>query len=297
MRIDLTSSLIKAGCTVVACLYSFSSIDAQINYGTTGLMNMPTADMQRDKTFLFGGNWLNHHVSVPRWWYDTWNYYINITFFPWFEAGYLCTGHKSVPKDYGGGTGFWVPYTYGKFTNQDRSFHFRIRLWKEGWWKAWTPQIVVGANDAIGDSADGGSFSNQQNQDYGNGFLNRYYIAFTKHFDFQNIGVLGAHVSWVYSPRFDNPVNDPALGANFRFQLSNNDSFWHKAFNGLNLMAEVVPGYTDVKKNLQFDPHGPKYQVNLGLEYSFWKDYVNAVVEWNRCKFFSGGVIFKIHLK
>lgn len=26
--------------------------DAQINYGTTGLMNMPTADMQRDKTFM-----------------------------------------------------------------------------------------------------------------------------------------------------------------------------------------------------------------------------------------------------
>ena len=32
---------------------------AQINYGTTGLMNLPTADMQRDKTFMVGGNWLN----------------------------------------------------------------------------------------------------------------------------------------------------------------------------------------------------------------------------------------------
>ena len=69
--------------------------DAQINYGTTGLMNMPTADMQRDKTFMVGGNWLNHHATVPRWWYDTWNYYINITIFPWLEAGYLCTGHRN----------------------------------------------------------------------------------------------------------------------------------------------------------------------------------------------------------
>ena len=67
--------------------------DAQINYGTTGLMNMPTADMQRDKTFMAGGNWLNHHATVPRWWYDTWNYYINITIFPWLEAGYFCMGH------------------------------------------------------------------------------------------------------------------------------------------------------------------------------------------------------------
>ena len=40
--------------------------DAQISYGTTGLMNMPTADMQRDKTFMAGANWLNHHATVPR---------------------------------------------------------------------------------------------------------------------------------------------------------------------------------------------------------------------------------------
>lgn len=81
--------------------------DAQINYGTTGLMNMPTADMQRDKTFMAGGNWLNHHATVPRWWYDTWNYYINITIFPWLEAGYLCMGHKAVPTDYGNRSGYW----------------------------------------------------------------------------------------------------------------------------------------------------------------------------------------------
>ena len=89
-------------------------------------MNLPTADMQRDKTFMAGGNWLNHHATVPRWWYDTWNYYINITIFPWLEAGYLCTGHKAVPTDYGNNSGYWVPSTYGKFTNQDRSFHFSL---------------------------------------------------------------------------------------------------------------------------------------------------------------------------
>ena len=89
------------------------TLKAQINYGTTGLMNMPTADMQRDKTFIAGGNWLSHHATVPRWWYDTWNYYINITIFPWLEAGYLCMGHKSVPTDYGNISGYWVPSKYG----------------------------------------------------------------------------------------------------------------------------------------------------------------------------------------
>jgi hypothetical protein len=271
--------------------------DAQINYGTTGLMNMPTADMQRDKTFMAGGNWLNHHATVPRWWYDTWNYYINITTFPWLEAGYLCMGHKAVPTDYGNRSGYWVPSTYGKFINQDRSFHFRLRVWKEGWWKEWTPQIVLGANDVIGDSWNGGSLSKPSELNYGNGFLNRYYLAITKHFYFENVGTLGAHLSWIYSNRFDNKLNNPAMGANFRFRLKDSDSWVHKAINGVNLMAEVVPGYTDVKEDLTFDPDGAKYQVNLGMEYSFWKDYINAVVELNRCKYFSGGLVFKIHLK
>lgn len=204
-------------CLAGLFLWIVQGATAQINYGTTGLMNLPTADMQRDKTFMVGGNWLNHHATVPRWWYDTWNYYINITIFPWLEAGYLCTGHKAVPTDYGNNSGYWVPSTYGKFTNQDRSFHFRLRVWKEGWWKPWTPQVVIGANDAIGDSANGGSLSNQQNQDYGNGFWNRYYLAITKHVNFDNIGTLGAHISWIYSNRFDNKLNNPAMGVNFLF--------------------------------------------------------------------------------
>ena len=54
---------------------------------------------------------------------------------------------------------------------------------------------------------------------------------------------------------------------------------------GANLMVEIVPGYTDVKEDLTFNPHGSKYQMNLGMEYSFWKDYINAIVELNRCKY------------
>ena len=288
---------IRKHCFISLFLFIVQTVTAQINYGTTGLMNLPTADMQRDKTFMAGGNWLNHHATVPRWWYDTWNYYINITIFPWLEAGYLCTGHKAVPTDYGNNSGYWVPSTYGKFTNQDRSFHFRLRVWKEGWWKPWTPQVVIGANDAIGDSANGGSLSNQQNQDYGNGFWNRYYLAITKHVNFDNIGTLGAHISWIYSNRFDNKLNNPAMGVNFCFHLKEDDSWIRKAVNGVNLMAEVVPGYTDVKEDLTFNPNGPKYQMNVGMEYSFWKDYINAVIELNRCKYFSGGIYFKIHLK
>ena len=271
--------------------------DAQLSYGTTGLLNMPTADMQKDKTFMFGGNWLNKHGTVPRWWYDTWNYYVNITIFPWFEIGYLCMGHKAVPTDYGNRSGYWVPSTYGKFINQDRSFHFRLRIWKEGWWKEWTPQIVLGSNDGIGDSWNGGSLTYTSDAAYKNGFLNRYYLAMTKHFTFLNVGTLGAHFAWIYIKRLDNDLNDPAIGANFRFGFTDNGSQLHKLVNGLNIMVEITPGYTDVRDDLTFDPDGAKYQVNVGVGYSIWKDYINIVGELNKIKHFSCGLFFKVHLK
>ncbi len=156
---------------------------------------------------------------------------------------------------------------------------------------------MIGANDAIGDSWNGGSLSKPSELNYGNGFLNRYYLAVTKHIEFENVGTLGAHLSWIYSNRFDNKLNSPAMGVNFRFHRKGNGSWVDKVVNGMNLMAEVVPGYTDVKENLTFNPEGAKYQVNLGMEYSFWKDYINAVVELDRCRYFSGGIVLKVHLK
>lgn len=51
---------------------------AQYVYGTTGLLHAPSADMQRDKTFLCGFSYLQVAATPKHWNYDTWNYYINI---------------------------------------------------------------------------------------------------------------------------------------------------------------------------------------------------------------------------
>ena len=69
------------------------AVHAQFTYGTTGLLNMPTADMQRDKTFMFGGGFLEKHATPARWTYNTFNYYLDITIFPWLEVSYIvhCT--------------------------------------------------------------------------------------------------------------------------------------------------------------------------------------------------------------
>ncbi|GFH99682.1 hypothetical protein IMSAGC004_02087 [Bacteroidaceae bacterium] len=101
-------------------------IKAQYMYGTTGLLQMPTAEMQKDKTFMFGVGALSPQIIPSKeWWgdYYTLNYYVNITIFPWLEVGYNCVLVKAKPGIY-----HWVPSTYGKFVNQDRSFHGRLRV-------------------------------------------------------------------------------------------------------------------------------------------------------------------------
>lgn len=263
---------------VLACLSVGSSVYAQALRGTTGLLHAPTADMQRDKTCMFGGNVLD---ITPLHYYEfdvryTFNYYMNMTFFPWLEVGYTCTLNYANE-----GSTYFPEQSWGKYTNQDRSFNFRLRAWKEGWWKTWTPQVVIGADDpGTHDSYGGGGISNRD-QNGGNCFFTRYYIAATKHVEFNNLGMLGVHLAWVWDrPATWKHHNRPAAGVNFRFGLPAQESLGAKIVNGLNLMAEY-----DART------------CNVGFEYSFWKDHINLVAELNDGRYFSGGIYFKVHLK
>lgn len=255
--------------------------------GTTGLLHAPTAEMEKDKTFKFGANYLD---LVPLHYYmfngeksHTYNYYIDITMFPWLEISYICTLNYA----YHGST-YFPKESWGKYTNQDRQFSGRLRLWKEGWWKEWTPQIVGGIDDASSHISYGGGdvkFGSGQNN-----YFTRFYLAATKHFNFRCIGMLGTHTSYVVGRgkgrggRFSGPT----IGANFRFSLPDageglfcgEDVSWKQIVNGLNLMAEY-----DART------------FNFGGIYSLWKDQVNIVAELNDGKYFSTGMFFKIHLK
>lgn len=78
-----------------------SALRAQFVYGTTGLLHMPTGEMQRDKTFMFGCAFLDTEATPGHWSYDTGNYFINITIFPWLEVGYTCTAIRSLMQSTG----------------------------------------------------------------------------------------------------------------------------------------------------------------------------------------------------
>lgn len=266
-------------------------IKGQAFYGTTGLLHAPTAVMQKDKTVMLGGNMLDVNI-LSRYWVRseyhpyTYNYYINCTLFPWLEVAYTCTLVKGIH-----GSSYWPQQTWGRFTNQDRSFHFRLRAWKEGWWKAWTPQIVIGANDPGSHSSNGGGDIDWGGGGSGNhNYLTRYYLAATKHVEFSGIGTVGGHVAWVIGKAMsDVHYSRPAAGVNFHFGMKG-EGFWQKALNGFNLMVEVCPGHAE-------DLHTATYTVNVGGTYSIWKDHINLIAELNDGKYFSGGIFFKLHLK
>lgn len=102
---------------ILVCLIAISSLQSQAQalYGTTGLLHAPTAEMQKDKTFMAGGNVLH---LVPLQYFNsneikyTFNYYLNITIFPWLEVGYTCTINYAEH-----GSTYFPEQSWGKYTN------------------------------------------------------------------------------------------------------------------------------------------------------------------------------------
>lgn len=266
----------------IILLTNGSRINAQTMYGTTGLLYAPTAEMQKDKTFMVGGSMIDHNIYRSDYWNSheeynpyTYNYYLNITIFPWLEVAYTCTLVKGLI-----GSSGWPQQTWSKFVNQDRSFHGRLRLWKEGWWKQWTPQIVLGVNDPGSHSDHGGGNITFDDVGENTNHLTRFYLAATKHFIIQQWGTLGIHASVIQfnGLDFDNE-HGVAVGVNYRFNRPL-DGFWSKALNGLNLMGEYYDGV-----------------FNVGGNYAIWKDRINLTASLYDGRYWSVGLFFKVCLK
>lgn len=236
---------------------------AQMTDGVTGLLHMPSAEMQRDGTFIFGGNFLNkHNLPNQYWWgYDSFNYFLNVTFFNRLELAYICTLLKGKKEN-----SYWPEETYGKFVNQDRHFAARLQVVREGeWWKH-MPAIVLGVSDPT--TGAGFDYTDMAVEGSSNGYFNRMYVAMTKHFDIR-CGELGVHAAWLYNRRTDYPLNGPAVGVNFR-------PAFHKE---LNVIAEY-----DSKT------------VNVGFTYSMWSDHFNLLFELQDGKYVSAGLVYKVNL-
>ena len=93
---------------------------SQLTYGTTGLLHAPSAEMQRDKTFMVGGNFSEQgaHTAhlVPSY----------LQLFPECQLSSPSGSSLHVHALQAEALGL-KPYGYSGFTNQDRYFSARLR--------------------------------------------------------------------------------------------------------------------------------------------------------------------------
>lgn len=231
--------------------------------GVTGLLHAPNAEMQEDATVLLGGNFMNKE-NLPnkyKWYYNSYNYYMNITFLSRVEISYVCTLVKGIPE-----SSYWPKQTWDKFVNQDRHAAARFLLMRENDFWEFMPAIVIGVNDPT--TASGGDYTKLNVEGSANGFFNKWYIAASKHFE-TDWGELGGHVGYVWNRRNDYPLNGPTIGVNFR----------PTAVKGLNAIVEY-----DSKT------------INIGAIYN-WNNRLNLLWELQDFRYISAGLSLQFNLK
>ena len=269
---NLSRNILKRLIPVIAALLLTAlPSHAQFTDCSTGLLQMPTADMQDDGTFMITNNFLNQH-SLPTsgWNYNTFQYGIYVSFWGRFEAGYVCTIFN----------GAWDPRPNKTerqkiMRNQDRHFTGRIRLLKEGeFGLKWIPSLVVGASDPFtGGSLD--YLTPGKVNGTGNGFFNRYFAVMTKHFQ-TRWGDLGVHAGYQYNRRDDYAINGPCAGVNW-------SPTWlqhHGILDEVNLIAE-------------YDSR----TVNMGFIASVWDNRFEAMFELQNFRWINFGLRYKLRMK
>jgi len=246
-----------------------------ISYGqfadcSTGLLQAPTAEMQPDGTFMITNNFLNKHSLTTRGWnYNTFQYGIYVSFWERLEIGYVCTIFNDYWKGKQTREGVWM-------INQDRHFVGRVCLLKEGeFGLSWIPALVVGVSDPITGSGDYEYTSMDDVVEMGNGFFNRNYIVFSKHF-VTPCGNVGAHVGYQFNRRTDYQINAPCAGISWQ-------PVWLQQkgiLDSLSLIAE-------------YDSR----TVNLGLIASIWQNHFEAMFELQNFRWINFGLRYKLRLK
>lgn len=239
-----------------------SFVFAQQYTGMSGLIHVPSADMDDAGEVRIGGHFLNKEFlpnagfnPLGKGKYHTANHYLSITPFPWIELGYTCTLQKGLKDNqHSDDIGFY---------HKDRYFSIKIRPVKEGkWW----PAIAVGSNDPVttsGKARRDDLPDSQKNQIFGN-----YYIATTKHLDLKGhcVGFHLAYRKWKHD--------------------------YNRQWNGLVGGITYQPSF---QKNLRLITEYTGEDVNIGFDWKLWKHLLIQSSLQNG-KYFSGGVCFCVNL-
>ncbi len=211
---------------------------AQIVFGNEGLINIPTADMKPEGTFVGGATFLpNSYLDVNHH-YNTGMYYFTLTPLPFVEMTFretLARTRKHYLDDLGNDhMGEW-----GYF-QQDRSYTLRVRplFWVKN---KWIPQLVIGTNDPWSDN--GGSY------------YSCVYGVVTEHINFKKVG-------------------DFSISAGYSRPMHENDGFGaRKAYDGAFCGVGYTPAFWDkMMLSVDYDTQGVNFGANVIL-FNHWNIY------------------------
>lgn len=256
------SILNRAVLVVAIAVLSALTSRAQFTDCGTGLLQMPTAEMQDDGTFMITNLFLNKHSLPTRGWnYNTFQYGIYISFWKRVEIGYVCTIFN----------GAWDPrpnktHRQEIMRNQDRHLSAKVLLVNEGdFGIEWLPAFALGVCDI-----DKGMFRNRAN-----GYFTRFYAVASKSFRTEWGGIVG-HLGYQYSFRSDYPMNAPCAGVSWQpIWLQNKGIVDH-----VNVIAE-------------FDAR----TVNIGFIASVWDNRFEAMFELQNFQWVNFGLRYKLRLQ
>ena len=155
--------------TVAALLLLPVASCAQQFMGTSGLLHVPSAEMQHEGDALMGIHYLDKHMTPDTGFlyagekYNTFDYYVALAPFKWLEVSYVCVERVHAMQGD-------VITKWGK----DRSASFKIRPLEEG---RYYPAVAFGCNDFAT------TIFKKNRTDVQLYFMN-VYLAATKHFTF-----------------------------------------------------------------------------------------------------------------
>lgn len=261
----------KSYVVIAVLLMTVFTCRAQFADCSTGLLQMPTADMQDDGTFMITNNFLNQHATAETWNYDTFQYGLYVSFWGRMEVGYVCTIFN----------GAWDPNpnkTWRReiMRNQDRHFVGRVCLLREGeFGQNWIPALVIGVSDPVTGSGGGEYIGSDVDGSVGNGYFNRNYVVLSKHFS-TSWGMVGVHAGYQMNRRKDYAINSPCAGVN-----------WQPVW----LKQKGILDYLDIIA--EYDSR----TVNLGFIASVWDNRFEAMFELQNFQWINFGLRYKLRIK
>lgn len=256
---------------IASFLASMLSARGQFTDCSTGLLQMPTAEMQEDGTFMITNSFLNKHsLPISGWDYNTFQYGVAISFWGRIEIGYVCTIFNGAWDPRPDKSEYWTI-----MRNQDRHFTGRVMLLREGEFGLdWMPALVVGVSDPV--TGTGGDYMDIINTyGTGNGYFNRFFAVISKHF-VTPWGKLGAHAGYQFNHRLDYPINAPCVGVDWTPEW-----FQHKG----------------ILDNMRFILEFDSRTVNIGFLASIWDNHFEAVFELQSFQWINFGLRYKLRIK